>query len=292
MREKVIKLLRIYTKHNHVKLAQRGNKAIAAALKCAKLINKKKYVLVPDQGGWLTFLNYPKKAGFEVKTIKTNYGIIDLDDLKNKADGASAILYTNPAGYFAEQPINEIYRICKNKCIVILDVSGSIGCKLCNGDYADIIVASFGKWKPVNLLYGGFISFKNKNDYVQSKKILTELNFDKTKSDSLYKKLKNIKKRYDLFYETAKKIKKDLNNCKIIHKNKKGINVVAAFSNEKEKKDLIDYCERNKYEFTLCPGYHKNLQSKSLGHKKHPKSVFSYIRVNKDALSIEVKRLN
>lgn len=268
MEQKIINLLKRYTRYKYIKLAQRGNKAIFAALECAKQLNPKKYVLIPDQGGWLTFLHYPKKLGFKIKRIKTNYGIINLNDLKNKMKNASALIYTNPAGYFAEQPVNEIYKICKNKCLVILDASGSIS--NCNGNYADIIIASFGKWKPVNLEYGGFISFKEKKNYIQSKDMLNELSFDNKKLNLLYEKLKNLKKRYDLFYKVNKKIKKDLKNFRIIHKNKKGINVVVAFSNEKTRDKFINYCEKNKYEFTICP---------------------SYIRVNKKAISIEVKRL-
>jgi len=270
MKQKVINLLETYTKHRITKLTSRGNTAIFAALKCARQLNPRKHILVPDQGGWLTFLSYPKKLGFEIKKVKTDHGIIDLDDLKNKIKDASALIYTNPAGYFAEQPINKIYKICKNNCIAILDASGSIGNNLCDGNYADIIIASFGKWKPVNLEYGGFISFKDKTNYECSRRILAELHFDNKKTSLLYEKLKNIKRRYDLFYKINKKIKKDLKNFRIIHKNKKGINVVVAFSDEKEKNKLINYCEKNKYQFTICP---------------------VYIKVNEKAISIEVKRI-
>lgn len=271
MERKVIGLLRKYTQHKRIRLAQRGNKAIAAALKYAKKANPKEYVLVPEQGGWLTFLNYPKKEGFDIKTVKTDYGIIDLKDLKSKVKNASAIIYTNPAGYFAEQPLKEIYEICKNKCLVILDVSGSVGDTLCNGKYTDIMLGSFGKWKPVNIEYGGFISFKKKKDYEQSKKILSELDFDKSKLSELYEKLKGIKKKYSLFYKTNKKIKKDLKDFRIIHKDKKGINAIVVFHNDNEKEKLINYCKTKGYEFTLCP---------------------RYIRVNEYAVSIEVKRIN
>ena len=164
MEKKIKALLKEYTKHDLVELADRGNSAVLAALKCAKKLRQGKHILVPDQGGWLTFLNYPLKLGFKVKKVKTGYGIIDLTDLRSKIENASAFIYTNPAGYFAEQPLKEIYEICRNKCLVILDVSGSVGDELCDGKYADIVVGSFGKWKPVNLGYGGFISFKDKDN--------------------------------------------------------------------------------------------------------------------------------
>lgn len=269
MEKKAIDLLKKYTKHEQVRFTSRGNKAIFAAFKCAKKLNPGKYILVPDQGGWFTFLNYPKKLGFEVKSVKTNYGIIDLDDLKNKLKDASALIYTNPAGYFAEQPLKKIYDVCKKKCLVILDVSGSIG-NTKDGSNADIMLGSFGRWKPVNIEYGGFISFKDEKNYIQSKEILNELYFDNTKLEISYGKLKNIKNRYSFFHRINKKIKKDLKDFNILHKDKEGINVVVAFSDEKEKEKLICYCEKNKYEFTLCP---------------------RYIRVNEKAISIEVKRM-
>jgi len=56
----------------------------------------------------------------------------------------------------------------------------------------------------------------------------------------------------------------------IIHKDSKGINVIIRFSSDTEKERLINYCDKNNLEHTLCP---------------------RYIRVNVDALSIEVKRL-
>ncbi|MBI4141867.1 hypothetical protein HY484_03010, partial [Candidatus Woesearchaeota archaeon] len=43
----------------------------------------------------------------------------------------------------------------------------------------------------------------------------------------------------------------------------------VKFNNEQEKQQLIDYCNKNKYEYTLCP---------------------RYIRVMDNAISIEVKK--
>jgi len=219
----------------------------------------------------LKFLDYPKKAGFEAEKVKTDYGVIDLNDLQERAKGAAALIYTQPAGYFAEQPIEDIYNACNsNECLVIMDASGSVGSELCDGNFADIIVGSFGKWKPVELGYGGFISFKSEENFINSKNVLSELSFDEGRFDGLHEKLKNVKERYGLFYKLNKKIKKDLNRYKILHNDKKGINVAAAFDSDDEKRKIIDYCSANGYEYTLCP---------------------RYIRVERDAVSIEVKRI-
>jgi dTDP-4-amino-4,6-dideoxygalactose transaminase len=286
MYNQIIELLKEYTDHNIIELTSRGNTALFAAFYCARKINlERKVVLVPDQGGWLTYLRYPKMLELGVVQVKTNYGIIDLKDLKKKLKNANnkisndnvnnkicCLVYQNPAGYFAAQPIKEIYNICKkNSCLVILDASGSVGDKeLCNGNYADFIISSFGKWKPINLGYGGFVSIKDKAYYNKVKEIFNTTTFNACYYASLLNKLRNIKDRYKLFYKMNTEIKDDLKNFNIILKDKKGINVIVKFKNRKEKQEIIKYCEKNKYEFTLCP---------------------RYIRVNEKAVSIEVKRL-
>jgi dTDP-4-amino-4,6-dideoxygalactose transaminase len=209
---------------------------------------------------------------FNVELVKTDYGLIDLNNLdkKLKEKKYCAFIYSNPAGYFAEQPIEAIYEICKkNNCLVILDVTGSIGSELCNGSFADFTVGSFGKWKPVNLGYGGFLSTKKKEFFEKPKEIFNTASFDENYATLLCKKLENVKKRYELFDKINKKIKKDLKSLKILHKDKRGINVIVKFSNESEKNSIIAYCIKNNYQFTICP---------------------RYIRVNENAISIEVKR--
>ena len=267
MKNKIINILKQHTKHNNIFLTERGNKAILTALRIAKekFLNGK--ILIPDQSGWLTYFQYAEKLKFDIEKLKTNYGVIDLDNLKEK--DASAMIYSNPAGYYAEQPINEIYKICKeNNIFVILDVSGCIGSEFYHGNFADIIVCSFGKWKPINLRYGGFISIKDNN--ILNKDYLENLNFEKGYHLKLYEKLENLKNRYQFFERINKKIKEDLKQFNIVHRNKKGINVVVGFNNRGEKNKIVDYCEKNKYEFVECP---------------------KMIKVNVNAISIEVKRL-
>ena len=146
--------------------------------------------------------------------------------------------------------------------MVILDVSGCIGSNFYDGNYADIIVCSFGKWKPINLGYGGFISM---NFFEEN-----YLKFDKSHYRALYEKLVNLKNRYQFYEKINKKIKNELKQFSILHKDSKGINVIVEFKDEEEKNNIISYCEKNKYEFVECP---------------------KMIRVNRDAISIEVKRL-
>ena len=115
----------------------------------------------------------------------------------------------------------------------------------------------------------GFISFQNKKLFELSKTIPLK-EFDKTYKSKLKTKLKSLDKRYNLFYKTALTIKSELIGFEILHKQRKGWNVVVRFNNDEEKQKLVKYCEKKNLPYTLCP---------------------RYIRVEEDAISIEVKRL-
>ena len=153
-------LLKKYTRHKNVAILSRGNEAILEALKLVKRVNPKKRVIIPDQGGWLTYEKYILDSGFDIIKIKTDRGVIIPDILKKNILDSAALLITSFAGYYSEQPLEEISKICKqNQCLLIEDASGSIGDnKLCNGLLSDIIVGSFGQWKIVNYGNYGFIS--------------------------------------------------------------------------------------------------------------------------------------
>ena len=270
MKDKIIAILKKYVGHEHVFLTPSGNKAIFTSLNIIKE-SPNATLLIPDQGGWFTYSQYAKKLKFNIKILKTDYGIIDLDFLKDNIKEASAIIYSNPAAYYAEQPVKDIYELCrKNNVLVILDISGCIGSDFYQGNYADMIVCSFGRWKPLNLGYGGFISIKDKEIYEKNREILKKLEFDENYYYGLHNKLKDVKNRYGLFKANADKIKNDLAGFNILHKGKNGINVIVKFLNDGEKNRIISYCEKNKYEFVVCP---------------------KPIRVNENAISIEVKRL-
>jgi len=269
MKEDCIKKIREFTKCGFVRFLPSGDAATFAAFYLAKQMNQKAFMLIPDTAGWLSYETHPKILGFEVKKIKTDSGIIDLIDLDANVEKGSAFIFSNPAGYFAEQPLPQIYDVCKGRCVCILDVSGSLGDEeLCNGNNADIVIGSFGKWKPINLGYGGFIAAKE-NIFARHAGFfrMFKANIDYKK---LYEKLSNAGKRFEFFYKKAGEIKKDLSEFDIVHRDKKGINVVARFKDEAEKERIIKYCEDKGYEYTICP---------------------RYLRVNEDAVSIEVKRL-
>jgi len=249
--ESVKDLLKELTNKKNIFLVDRGDTAIKLSLES---LNKEK-TLIQDQGGWLSYQKLPN-----ITYLKTNYGILDLNNLRNKSDNSSVLLINSLSGYFAQQPMSKISNICKQKsCLIVNDVSGSIGSNIAK--YGDIIVGSFGKWKPINLEYGGFIA--------TNLDLKFDENFDHKYLKDLYKKIKDLPNRLKKLYKLTDKIKKDLKNHEIIYKNHKSLVVIVKFKSDEEKNIIIDYCKNNNLQFTLCP---------------------RYIRVNEQAISIEVKR--
>ncbi len=263
-----ITIMSDYTGRKNIRLTERGNFAIFAALHMAKRINiNKSTILVPDQGGWISFETYPKLLGMRIEKIKTNHGIIDFTDLKDKLrlQSVCAIITTSLAGYYAEQDMMRVYEMCReHNCLVIEDASGIISKRV----HGDIIVGSFGHWKPVNLGYGGFIATNRELGVIDDIFSMSKTNFEYSK---LVKNLKNTPKRILKLEKRCAEVKKDLFGLEILHKDHRGLNVVVKFNNEEEKKKITGYCDKKKLEYVICP---KN------------------IRVLENAVSIEVKRLD
>ncbi len=263
--KKVDQKLRKLTRHEYVHITDRGNSAIFLALAIAKKINPKLDILIPDQGGWFSYKGYPQFFGFNIVEVKTDYGVIDLKDLKRKAKTASAFIFPSFAGYFAEQPLRKIKTICKKAgCLVIEDAPGSIGdTKLCNGKYSDIIVGSFGKWKPVECGYGGWISTNRKNFFEVGREVMSITKVHPKFYEEIGEALK--KNKFRKLIALQKRVKQDLKDFEVLHRDLRGLNVVVKFDPM-----VLVYCKEHDYPYVLCP---------------------SYIRVNEKAISIELKRL-
>ncbi|TKJ17855.1 hypothetical protein CEE44_05030 [Candidatus Woesearchaeota archaeon B3_Woes] len=285
-KNKIKSLLKDLTHKKNIIITRRGNASILEIIKLAKNLKKEK-VLIQDQGGWITYKQYANKLGLMCIEIKTDYGLTNLEDLEKKADGKSIFIVNSLTGYYADEKMDKILKICNKKhCLLINDVSGSIGLKLAK--YGDIMLSSFNQWKPINLGLGGFIAFDQKipSNYElvpETQKLVQkffdikeyfnefeEYEFKERDLKKLYQKIKDINKRHKFFTKKHNQIKQDLKKHQIIHPKKKGINVIIKYNNEEEKNKIIKYCEDNKLEYTECP---------------------RYIRVDEQAISIEVKRL-
>ncbi len=265
MENNAIQYLKRYTLKKNIYLTQRGNVSIQTALKIAKALGKRK-VIVQDQGGWITYLQFPERLGMSLEKLKTDDGIIEPNELGRHLDDQSVLLINSLSGYFAEQPMGLLYAMTKQKgALLINDASGSIGSEIAK--IGDIVIGSFGEDKPVNLHYGGFLAF---DELSFDRSMLDNLVFDKHKMGSLDKQLGMLQEKLRFFEQQHEKIKKDLSMFEIIHSDKKGINVVVGFSDDVQRERIIKYCERNSFPYTECP---------------------RYIRVNRNAISIEVKRL-
>jgi len=271
VKRRIINELKGLVGHDYIEIVQRGNAAINAAVS----IVKGKTILIPAEGGWLHYKSAPKLVSSDIVEVKCDNAKINLDDLKEKlsSEKVGAFLYHNPGGYFVEQEIEEIYDICKKReCLVILDVSGGIGTRLCDGSYADVIVGSFGKWKLVDAGIGGFISCKNKTLFDTIDNDFFDVLEDETSLLKIMVKLEGLSERIKYLEQIKDKVVNDLLGLKanVISPNDFGFVVMVKFDSDKEKEKLISYCVNNNLEWTECP---------------------RYIRLMSDAISIEIKRL-
>jgi len=245
----------------YITYTTRGNESIKLVLKFCRHIGIKN-ILIQDQGGWITYEQFARKLKLNVVKLKTDYGVIK--QIPRIED--AALIVNSLTGYFAEQPMKKIADYCKrNHLLLINDVSGSIGTDIAK--YGDIIIGSFGRHKPLSIEKGGFIAADNKlkHHFFQIHRQSFEIN-----QKQLNNKIKKLNQRIEDLHKINKKIKKDLNNCNILHKKLRGINVIAAFKTKKQKQEIIDYCKKNKYPYKECP---------------------MNIKVNVPAISIEVQQL-
>jgi len=216
------KAVRKCTHHKYSKITNSGDSAILTAMS-----NFNRKILVPDQGGWSGFIKTAKFLGLEINYLPTDWGLIDPEILKDTLEKESfdALFLTSFAGYTAEQPLNEIYKICLEEEVTLVeDASGAIGDrtgKLANGKHSHIIVASTGSPKIVNVGNGGFISTNEKN--------LLEIPLNFLKADpvtcaGISYEIKNAPTVLSKTIFSCCYLKKELED--VFHIDKRGINVI------------------------------------------------------------------
>ena len=248
------------TGHEHVKTVNSGNSAILAAMSSFK-----GKILVPDQGGWIGFKNIAEILGLEILEVPTELGITNpevLEDTINKYE-PDAFFITSFAGYIAEQPVKELFEVCDDKGVILVeDASGGIGDKekkLGNGGHAHMIVASTGSPKIVNVGNGGFISTNDNEIFKKSKFIIKSLKADPVTCAGITEEIKNAPENLQKTINACNFIKNKLDSS--IYCDKRGITVALKTDNPKK----TGYLLRQKLKadgrniITTCPRYDRIL---------------------------------
>ena len=257
-----IKRLQELTSKKRIYFFDSGDDAIMFLMKYF-LQNNLRKILIPDCGGWFSYRKYPKRLGLEIAETKTDDALVNLDDLKSHLSKDAFVMVNSLGGYFVQEPMRQINLICEQENIVLVnDVSASIGTELAH--YGEFCVGSFGNDKPIELGTGGFIG-SNIELHVERCGFENEANMAQLRAA-----LENLPQKLDYWNDIREKIIVDMSDFNIIHKDGMGINIVVAYANAQEKENLINYCNKHLLEYVLCP---------------------NYIKVNRDAISIEIKRL-
>ena len=249
--------IRDLTGHENVKITSSGNNSIFIALSSVE-----GDVIIPDQGGWHGFKQIAKFLNKEIVTLKTDFGLINpeyIDELEFKEN--SALIFTSFAGYTAEQDTKGISKYCKhNNITTIEDASAGIGDsqkRLSNGNYSDMIVASTGSPKIINVGSGGFISCNDNEIFKQ-----TSLPQKLSKTNEIIcagidSELENVTEKLEDTLNATTYLKKHIPNA--IHADKRGVNVIIPHENAKQIGwDLKRTLTTDKSGFiTTCPNYNR-----------------------------------
>ena len=258
------------TGHDHGKITSSGNNSIFIGLSAVE-----GDVIVPDQGGWHGFKQIAKFLKKDIVTLKTDMGLINpdyLDEIEFKEN--SALIYTSFAGYCAEQDTKGISKYCKsNNITTIEDASAGIGDKkhnLGNGKYSDIIIASTGSPKIINVGSGGFITSNNKEIFDNTNLPQKLSKTSQIICSGICCELENVDEKLEVTLNATEHLKNNIDNT--LHANKRGINVIIPHSNAKEISwNLKKALPINKSGFiTTCPNYN---------------------RVKQKAIAVEIKNL-
>ncbi|MBC7117756.1 DegT/DnrJ/EryC1/StrS family aminotransferase [Methanothermobacter tenebrarum] len=271
------------TGHNIVKIVNSGNAALLAVMS-----NLPSPFLIPDEGGWRGFKQIPKFLGKKTITLKTRLGIIEPGELEDtiRENRPSALFLTSFAGYTAEQPVKEIYDICsENGVVLVEDASGSIGDplgRLCNSEYNDVIIASTGSPKIVNAGGGGFIATSNRGIFKDSV-ILRILKVDPYLPAAINEELKKAPQTLKKLLEATEYLKSRLE--RVYHPKRRGVNIIIPtedpVGDARRLRKIIKVDGGNI--LTVCPNYDR-LKKKALAVEIKNLEVESITKDNLDDL--------
>ena len=253
--ENCIEKIKKLTSHDEVKITSSGNNSIFIALSAIK-----GDIIIPDQGGWHGFKQIAKFLNKNIITLKTDFGLIDpedIDGLDIKED--SALIYTSFAGYCAEQDAKSISKYCRNNGIIsIEDASAGIGDSENRlGKHSDIILASTGSPKIINVGSGGFIAGNDEEIFKNTSMPQKLSKASEIICGGMDCELDNAEENLQLTLDATDYMKKHLTNT--LHPDKRGINVIIPHEDAKSVGwNLKQNLKTDKSGFiTTCPNYNR-----------------------------------
>ena len=267
--ESCIAKIRDLTTKEHVKMTSSGNNSIFIALSAIT-----GDIIIPDQGGWHGFKQIAKFLDKNIVTLKTDAGLINIDYLDElEISEGSALIFTSFAGYTAEQDIRSIVSYCKDNSITTIeDASAGIGDSENRlGCRSDIILASTGSPKIINVGSGGFIA-TNDDDVFKRTSLPQKLS--KTTEiicSGIDNEIDNVSKNLQVSLNATEHVKKHIPNT--LHADKRGINVIIPHENAK----------------SICWDLKKTLTTDKSGIIT---TCPNYNRVKQKAICIEIKNLD
>ena len=284
--ESCIGKIKDLTSKENVKVTSSGNNSIFIALAAVE-----EDIIIPDQGGWHGFKQIAKFLNKNIITLKTDLGLINinyLDEMEFKEN--SALIFTSFAGYTAEQDIDSINKYCRdNDILTIEDASAGIGDvdnKL--GQKSDIIIASTGSPKIINVGSGGLIATDDAEIF---KKTSLPQKLSKTNEiicSGIDNELDNVKENLKVSLNATDYVKKHIPN--VIHDDKRGINVIIPHDDAKSicwnlKKTLTT--DKSGF-ITTCPNYNRIKQKAICVEIKN----LDYTCLEKENLDIIIDKVN
>ena len=217
-------------------------------------------MIIPDQGGWHGFKQIAKFLNKNIITLKTDFGLINtdyLDELEIKDN--SALIFTSFAGYTAEQDIKSINKYCTDRNILTIeDASAGVGdVENRLGRNSDVIIASTGSPKIINVGSGGFIATDNEEIFKSTSLPQKLSKTSRIICSGIDSELDNVKENLELSLNATKHVKKHIPHT--IHANKRGLNVIIPHDNAKSICwDLKKTLTTDKSGFiTTCPNYNR-----------------------------------
>ena len=253
--ESCIAKIRDLTTKEHVKMTSSGNNSIFIALSAIT-----GDIIIPDQGGWHGFKQIAKFLDKNIVTLKTDAGLINTDYLDElEISEGSTLIFTSFAGYTAEQDIKSIVSYCKDNSITTIeDASAGIGDSENRlGCRSDIILASTGSPKIINVGSGGFIATDDDDVF---KRTSLPQKLSKTTEiicSGIDNEIDNVSKNLQVSLNATEHVKKHIPNT--LHTDKRGINVIIPHENSKSICwDLKKTLTTDKSGIiTTCPNYNR-----------------------------------